>query len=236
MNLTITPNLRALTITAVEALIARDGLLCLASAVGTINDRLDADDATACLRRLANFEREIEDARTAAKAPVLDISRKIDALGKELLTQISAERQRIARAVGFFEAGERRQAEDARAKMEIEARRIQMAAEKAAGVAAKLASNDVERDRACDAIIETAQAEVMIVRAQIAALPPKKAEGSKLLKAVKFEILDLDLFFKARPEFCTIEVNSSALRAVLKGSPNLQLPGLRHWIEESLSV
>jgi hypothetical protein len=235
--LTLTPAIADFQVaTADEAKRARDELLRAAGLVSTITDRLDADDATAALKLLVAFERDVEAGRTAAKAPFLEMGRKIDALGKELCLQVSAERTRISKLVGSFEAEERRKAEEERKRLEAEAARVAREAEVAVWKAASEAKTVEERDRKTDAVIEKAAAAVVQIKQEVVNLAPKKVEGSKLLKAVRFEVTDIAALYAARPEFCSIEPNGTAIRAVLKGSPNLQVPGLRHWVEETLSV
>jgi DNA repair exonuclease SbcCD ATPase subunit len=236
MNLSITPSLPVLTISADDAKALRDSLLKQANEVTTITDRLDADDATQVLKALSSFEKEIEEGRTVAKAPILDIGRKIDALGKELCAQVLIEKSRISKAIGAFESAERQKAEDERRRLEAEAAKIAREADKAASLAASKATTEEAKARAVDSVVEKAQTQVANIKAQVVNLAPKKAEGSKLLKKVCFEVTDMQALYKARPEFCVITENGQAIRAILKTSPNLQVPGLRHWVEESLSV
>lgn len=235
--LVLTPSLDDTQISVLDGVRQnRDELLKEASALTTIQDRLDADDATQVLKRLSDFSKEIEAQRSAAKAPVLELGRKIDALGKELVASVDQEKTRLSRLVGAFESEERRKADEERRRLQDEQLKIQRDAERQAMEAAKQAKTEEARDRAVDQVVTKAQEKIVQVQQQIVQAQVKKPEGSKLLKKICFEVTDVRELYKAEPNLVTLEPNGTAIRAILKQNPNLVLPGLRHWTEESLSV
>lgn len=78
-SLIITPTVTAPVVTvAAEARQQRDTLLADAATVTTVADRLDADCATAVLRQLTDFDKEIETTREAVKAPVMEVPKATD--------------------------------------------------------------------------------------------------------------------------------------------------------------
>jgi hypothetical protein len=236
-SILITPSLGSAVVTAAEAArISRDELLHQAAMVTKVEDRIDADDATNVLRSLKAFANTIETARTAAKAPALDLGRKIDALAKDLVARVEIEAARISRIVGAFEAEERRKAEEARRAADAEAARIAAEASRKAAEVRRAASNAEAGDRAADAVVETAQQQIVAVR-QVAAnaVAPKQA-GTQVREDVCFEVTDIKALFAAHPELVVLEPNGSAIRAILRANPNLQVPGLRHWKEAKLNV
>lgn len=235
--LLITPALGDSVVASAEtARITRDELLHSAALVTTVADRIDADDATAVLKRLKDFTREIETQRNSAKAPVLDIGRKIDALAKDLVAKVDAEAGRISRVLGSFEAEERRKAEDARRSAEAEAARLAAEASRNASAARRNAPSAEAGDRAADAVVETAQQQIVAVRQQAANAAVTKAAGTQVREDVCFEVTDIKALYADSPHLVTLEPNGSAIRAILRANPNLQLPGLRHWKEAKLNV
>lgn len=236
-SLIITPNIGSAIVTSADAArLTRDELIKSAALVTTVTDRIDADDATGVLKSLKDFTREIEAQRTAAKAPALEIGRKIDAMAKELVASVDTEANRISRVLGAFEAEERRKAEDIRRVADAEIARLAHEATQQANAAARTASTPEAADRASDAVIEKAQERIVAVRQQqVNAVVPKTA-GTQVREDVCFEVENAKALYAAHPELVVLEPNGTAIRAILRANPNLQIPGLRHWREAKLNV
>lgn len=236
-DLIITPSIGGTIVTAADAAKARrDELLVLAASVTTIADRLDADDAMATLRQLTEFSNSIEEQRNEAKAPVLLLGKQIDALAKEITATIAVEVTRIGRGLGEFEASERAKAEDERRKAQAEVARIAEETRKRAIEVSKAAENPLAMARAVDDVVAKGAEQVAAVKQQAAQYVPPKATGSKLRGTVCFEVTDIKALYAAHPELVVLEPNGTAIRAICKTNPNLQVPGLRHWVEQKLSV
>lgn len=235
--LVITPSLSAASVTAAEAArIERDELLLRCASITTVADRLDADHATGILRDLTAFTKRIEAARVEAKAPALEIGKRIDTLAKELAQAVTAEATRVSGVVGAFEAEERRKAEAARREAEAQAAAIRYEAERKAAEARRLAGNALEADRAEDAVREKAAEQIVAVLQAATISEAAKAPGTAVREDVVFEVLDIRALHAAHPELVNLEPNGTAIRAILRANPNLQVPGLRHWREAKLSV
>lgn len=236
-TLLITPSLGDVQITAAQdARDVRDALLIEASTVTTVADRIDADAATSTLRALKAYQTAIETARTKAKGPVLDVGRKIDALAKELADKVIAEAGRISRVIGAFEAEERRRAELARIEAENRAADIARKAAEEAAKAARAATTAEAAERAADAVREKAAEQIVAVKQQAANAVATKQAGTSVREDVVFEVTDIRALYAAHPELVTLEPNGTAIRAILRNAPNLQLPGIRHWREAKLNV
>lgn len=220
---------------AAEARRHRDELLERSATVVAVKDRLDADDATNVLRDLKAYSAAIEAARVSAKGPVLDVGRKIDALAKELAEKTTAEANRIAKVVGAFEAEERRKLEEARYQAELEARRIAAEAQREAAKARAAAPDALTADRASDAVLEKATEQVVAIRQEAAAVSTRQA-GTQVRTEVLFEVEDIRALYAAHPELVTLEPNGTAIRAIIRANPNIQIQGLRHWREAKLNV
>jgi hypothetical protein len=233
-NLVITPSAEPVVSVAAEARARRDQLLTEAGTVTTITDRLDADAALPVLRELKAFLTEVEDQRESVKAPVLNVGRKIDALAKELVADLKAQENRIARALGAFEAEERRKAEDARRAADAEAARIAYEAACATRKAVIAAPTPEAAARASDDISGKARTEIATVKA--AAITAPKPAASQLRSEICFEVTDIKALYVAEPNLVTLEPNGTAIRAILRANPDLKVPGLRHWTEQKLNL
>ncbi len=236
-TLLITPALQDVQITtSQDARDVRDSLLVEATLVTTIRDRIDADAATSTLRALKAYTTAIESARTKAKGPVLDVGRKIDTLAKELAEKVTAEAGRISRVLGAFEAEERKKAELLRIEAENRAADIARKAQDDAAKAARTAPTAEAADRATDLVREKAAEQIVAVKQQAANAVPTKQAGTRVCEDVCFEVTDIRALYASNPELVVLGPNGTAIRAILRNAPNLQLPGVRHWREAKLNI
>lgn len=236
-SLIITPNVGGAIVTAADAArLRRDELLTLAATVTTVTDRLDADDATATLKQLTEYAGTIEDQRTVAKAPVIALGKQIDAMAKELTASVATEQTRIGRVLGEFERSERERADDERRKADAEVARVAEETRKKALEASKGTASPLAQARAVDAVVEAGAAKVAEIKQQAASYVPPKTSGTKLRGNIVFEVDDIKAVYAAYPELVILEPNGTAIRAILKQNPNLQIPGLRHRVENKVTV
>ena len=213
------------------ALEARRVALAASGECKAIASAADLDAAGAALTAIKALTRSVEDSRKDVKAPVLDVGRRIDAVAKDYLAPLEAEGKRLSVLVGAFQEAARRKAERERE----EAARIQ--AEAVAEMARKQAEAMAAGDEAA-ADAARAEAADKIAEAQLAAINAEgpKAEGIVTRTAWKFEVVDVDALFKARPELVLMEPNNAAIRAVIKASNGKPIPGLRIWQEAGAIV
>lgn len=195
----------------------RNQLLNQARTVETITDAFEADCAADVLKNISSAVKDMEATRKEVKAPVLELGRRIDGVAKEWLSDLEAEKKRINRTLGDY------QAEQDRIRREAE-RREREAQEKARREAeAALAAGD-----------EAAAAEATEKIAESSAKVSKSAhrpEGVSVRTTYKFEVEDIDALFKAAPHLCKVEPDNAAIRAAIK--KNQSIPGLRVWQESS---
>ena len=86
----------------------------------------DADtqtEVTNAVRDIKRLLKEVEEGRQAAKAPALDIGRKIDAAAKEFVATLEAEVNRLTGLLTTYETQQRRIAAEAEAKRQAEIRK-----------------------------------------------------------------------------------------------------------------
>lgn len=219
-----------------EARAMRDKLLVEIRDITAVSDAFDADVAADVLKRATQLTRGIEANRTTVKAPVLDLGRKIDALAKEIVADLTVEIGRVSRVLGDYQLAEKRKAEAAERLARDEARRIQAEAEQKAREAARTAESDTEGLAAASVIMDQAASKIVETRKAIVSTVAPKAADTAVRVDVCFEVDDIVALYAARPELVNLEPNCSAIRAICKANPKLQLPGLRHWTEAKTNI
>jgi hypothetical protein len=232
--LAITPNLSAVSATALQsAIVRRDDLIASAMPILAIEDRFDADTAAQTVAELKAFSKEIKQAKDEAKRPVIDLGKQIEATAQTLTADIEAHSDRIGHLLGDFEAQERRKADEAERRAQEEARRIRAEADKKALAAMKQAETQEDALRQQDEILGEAQAKVAEVQQSLTPAP-KVAAGLRLRTEVCFRVDDIHLVYRDNPTLVKLEANTAAIKAIIRANPNIQIPGLTHWIENKV--
>jgi hypothetical protein len=206
--------------------------LAAAARVPAVTDAMDAEEAADALRGLATLAKEIEAARKIVKEPVLTLGKKIDETAATFIVEVAAEKARIERALGDYQAAEQRKADAARRAAQEEADRLARAAAQAHRDAERAsATMQAEYSRDVAEQAETAAVEARVVAAEIA---PVKPAGVAVRQSWKYEVVDIKALFKARPDLCVIEPNNAGIRAQIPHNQNI--PGLRIWQEAKASI
>jgi len=145
-----------------EANTLRAQALAASTSITAVHDAMDSEACTDALRLVSRLVREVEDARTEAKAPVLALGKQIDKLAKEFSERLTAEKIRLERLNGGFLALQEAKAEAARKIAEAEAaKRLREAAYAAEDAAAKPSAESFAKADAAEnaAIAARAKAE-----------------------------------------------------------------------------
>ncbi len=217
-----------------QARSTRDALLVEAGECQMLEDQLDADAAAELLKRLKGWTRQVEAGRTTVKAPVLELTRKIDGLAAELVAQVEAQSHRISRMLGEWQAAERRKADEALREQRRKEEELRQAA------AAQMAAAEIETDSTAQAeqrkaeISQQYQQQVAEGRQAIVATAAPRIAGTGVREDWKFEVTDIRALYQAHPELVILEPNNAAIRAIVKH--NRQIPGLRIWKEASTII
>lgn len=85
-----------------QALLLKEEALTAAAVIGRVSTAEENIAAAAAQSKLADFRRQIEKARVAAKAPFLELGKKIDDTAKSLVSDINDEELRISKLCGDF--------------------------------------------------------------------------------------------------------------------------------------
>lgn len=205
----------------------RDRLLAELGEVTTIGDEFAASVAVDALKRADQLLKNIEADRVAVKAPVLELTRRIDGVAKDAVAGLAPAAARVSRLLGEYQVEQRRLAAEAEHRAREEARRIERDAAAAAAAA---------KPEQAAAIAAAASEQIVAVRTAAASAAAPKAAGTAVRVEVCYEVTDISALYAARPELVTLEPNGSAIRAIIKANPNLSLPGLRHWTEAKTTI
>jgi len=217
------------------------------TAVKTPDESIAARDL---LKKLAAMRSAVEKSRTEVKAPVLKVGKDIDQVAADFIQGVLAEENRIKRLQEAYahevERERLKQAQELEAKRRAEAaaaaeaEKARIAAEKEAEDA-RIAAEKAEWEGSDESKAEAAEAAKAAAEKQrLAAEAAKAAEASRsevtitptfeAPKGVKFaldyEVLDLALLHKQRPELVKVEVRHSNIIGFLKSfnpdSPTLE--------------
>jgi hypothetical protein len=211
-----------------KAVAARDEAIENAHLVVTIRTHNQAVAGADALRGLRAITKAVESSRTTAKAPVLELGRRIDAAAKEFNASAEAEIARITAMLTAHETEQRRIDAEAERKRQEEARRRQ--AEEAARLA-EIARQQQEAARAERAAVnesERAAAETRRMVAEQAAATERaaaaerqanlpvvterpKVVGTVVREEWNFDVLDLKAFAETYPDLVEITVRRSAV-------------------------
>ena len=211
-----------------KAIAARDEAIENAHLVVTIRTQNQAVAGADALRGLRAITKAVESSRTTAKAPVLELGRRIDGAAKDFNASAEAEIARITAMLTAYEVEQRRIAAEAERKRFEEERRRQ--AEEAARMAeitrqqqaaarAELLANTERERAAAEAQRIAAESAAAIERAAAAerqANLPVVVERPKVVGTVvreewNFEVTDLKAFAETYPDLVEITVRRSAV-------------------------
>jgi hypothetical protein len=235
-----------------KAVETRDEAIENAALIVAVSNQQQATIGADALRGLRAVSKAVETSRITAKAPVLELGKRIDAAAKTftlsvdhevaritaLLTAYEVERIRIAAEAQLkrFEEERRRLAEETARMAEI-TRQVQ-----AAERAERQALNERDREAAEERRMvaeEAAAAERAAVAERQANLPvvaerPKVA-GTVVREEWNFEVTDLRAFAQAHPDLVEITVKRAAVLQKIRGGVR-QLAHTRIYEETKVGV
>jgi hypothetical protein len=216
-----------------KAVAARDEAVENAALIVAIRSQQQATAGADALRGLRAITKVVESSRTTAKAPVLELGRRIDSAAKDFSAGAEAEITRITAMLTAYEVEQRRiAAEIERKRMEEERRRLAEEAARLAEIrrqqeeaarAERQASN--ERDRAAAEArriaAETAAATERAAAAERQAYLPVAVEAPRVAGTVvreewTFEVTDLRAFAQAHPELVEITVRRADVLKLIR--------------------
>jgi len=218
------------------AVVRRNAALEASALVGRVTDSGEQDRAVQAQIQLDTLRREVEAARKAVKAPVLDLSREIDRVASEWLAEVEDESLRVSRLVADYQAAEikRREAAERSARLEAEriererreqeeavAQQIERERQAALAAATSIEQQD-EIDRvACERQREEQERLQADARRQqmelVAAIkPPDRAEGQSVRQDWDFEVVDIWQLARMHPACVEVKARRSEILGLLR--------------------
>lgn len=229
----------------------KDALLAKARKGKCITSPDSCTRAVALVRELKEFTSGIEDARTQAKKPILEMGRAIDEIARTLTDEVLGEQSRIQRLIGEFEAEQRRIEAEARAKAAAESRRLYMEAqererklmEEASAKAAQATSEEERKAIQSQAMKQAEELDrtTMVQTAKAIELAganvPAKTAGTVVRKNLVIEVVDPHALYQHSPAMVVLKPNTAALKAYLKTLPEgAEVPGVKWYVETTASI
>lgn len=211
-----------------EAFAIRDAAMSKALTIKSVESLFDANRAYKAMDALGELIKGVESSRVAAKAPALEIGRRIDGIAKDFVDDCKAEHARIKRVLGEYqviEAEKKREAER-EARRKEQAILDKAAAEQRARIAEETSGRTGTMLEDVAALAETTDKQIAAVRSE-AAQKHSAVAGVKVRKTLKFEVKDEAALLAARPDL--FSVDDKKVRAAIKLTRNI--PGLEIWEE-----
>jgi colicin import membrane protein len=237
---------------APSAMTVRDEAIAAAGWIATVASQAQFAAAAEALKGLRVVAKAVEASRSAVKAPVLDIGKKIDATAKAFVAEVD---QEITRLTGLMtqweieqrriaaEAERKRQEEERRARADEEARLAEIRRQQEAAARAELLANTEAERAAAEArriAAEAAAAAEREAAAARAAAAPAVVETPKVAGTVvredwTFEVTDLRAFATAHPDLVEITVRRADVLKLIRGGCR-QLAHARIYTETKVGV
>ncbi len=130
-----------------EAYPKRDKAVALASEILVVVNSGQQATAVAALRALKGISKEVEASRKSAKAPVLDLGKRVDAIAEQFAAPVVAEEQRLTKLLTDFEVEQQRLRDEEARKAQADADRL-AAAERKKADALRAQQSEAERELA----------------------------------------------------------------------------------------
>jgi len=107
-----------------EAYKRRDDALVPTLAIVAVTTPKEQATAVAALRGLKAISKEVEASRKAAKAPVLDLGKRVDAIAEQFVAPVVVEEQRLTKLLTDFEVEQKRLRDEEARKAQADADRL----------------------------------------------------------------------------------------------------------------
>ena len=182
----------------------RDEALEASALIARVASPVENEQAVEAQRKLASYLKLIEDSRVAVKAPLLELTRKIDALAKELTADAKHEMDRLSRIVGDYQALLESKARAAEAAKVAELNDIERERQEALAAASSLEEQDRIHQEFCD---------------RVALLSPAhtthKAEGQTVRTSWHVTVTNMHMLYLAHPGCVKMEARLTEIKALL---------------------
>lgn len=188
-----------------------------AALIGRVDNADQNESAVKATVEIARVLKMAEEARVAAKAPVLQFGKTIDDTAKTFVTELKAEQMRLCTLTGSFMQLEQAKA---RAAAKLEQDRLDaLEREKAKAQAAATTHEELEA--------VTEKFNNRIVQEAPPMVAPVRAAQQTVKEDVEFEVVDMALLAKAHWNLVTCEPKRGDIKALLR--QGIKVAGIRSW-------
>lgn len=205
-----------------EAYPKRDNAVAAAAGIISIVDPVEQSAAVTTLRLLKSISKEVEASRKAAKAPVLDLGKRVDGIAEKFIAPVAEQESRLTKLLNDFEVEQQRLRDE-------EARKAQAAADR---VAAE------ERKNAEELRAQRAEAERQLAAAREAAANAETKEelaaSRKAVEEATRRVVDLGGRIEAREDAAIVAQSFPA--APVKPTAPTGFVAQRPWTFEVLDL
>jgi hypothetical protein len=237
---------------APDAFTARDEAVANAALFCRVSNHLQAGGAADALKALKAITKAVEASRTAIKAPVLDLGKRIDTTAKQFIAEVEVEITRLTGLLTAYEVEQRRiaaeeerkrQEEERRRQAEEDARMAEIRRKVHEAAQAELMADTERKRAAAEAQRIAAEQAAAIERAAAAerqanlpaVVEPPKVAGTVVREDWTFEVTDLKAFAQAHPDLVEITVRRADVLKMIRGGCR-QLAHARIYTETKVGV
>ena len=234
------------------AIETRDEAISTAGLIINVRNQGQFAAGADALKGLKIVSKAVEMSRTAAKAPVLELGKRIDGAAKDFLAEVDTEILRLTALLTSYEVEQRRiaaeaerqrQEEERRRQAEEAARMAEITRQQQAAARAELLANTELERAAAEARRIAAEQAAAIERAAAAerqanlpaVVEPPKVAGTVVREDWTFEVTDLRAFAQAHPDLVEITVRRADVLKMIRGGCR-QLAHARIYTETKVGV
>jgi hypothetical protein len=205
---------RSLSITFTEtALQMKEMALARSALIGLVNSPATQEAAVRAQQEIANALGQVEKARTACKAPIIDFGRKIDEAARTFVEDLKYEQVRLATMVGDFQKLEEQRV---RAAQQAENERLSKL-ERERAEALRTAESHDQVDKIQEHFNERAK-----VEAPQQPIAPARAEGQRVQDDWEVTVSDVHLLYRAHPTCVKVEPLIGEIKSLLKAGVDVK--------------
>jgi len=200
-----------------QAFVLKNAALDLSATVGRVDTAEQNEAAVKAQIEIARVLKLAEEARAAAKAPILKFGKAIDGAHASFVEDLKSEERRLMELTGSYQQLEQAKA---RAAAKAEQDRLTTLEKEKAQAQAKATSHE-ELEAIADRFNDRIAAEAP------KPVAPPKADGQVVKNDWDFEVTDIALLAKAHWNLVTVEPKRGDIKALLR--QGIKVAGIRAW-------
>lgn len=208
-----------------QAFALKESALDLAATVGRVDTADQNEAAVKAQLEIARILKLAEEARTAAKAPIIKFGKTIDLTATTFIEELKSEERRLCALTGSYMQLEQAKA---RAAAKLEQDRLS-ALEREKTLALAQAQTHEQLEAVHDKFNDR-------IAAEAPPMPPAapKPQGQVVKEDIEFEVVDIAALARAHWNLVTVEPKRGDIKALLR--QGIKLAGVRSWTVTKATV